>query len=156
MPLAAARRHQLATALSDDGIDSPTYDGDIEIGASKESPSRLTPSSAQTHHHTSSAGSTHISSPTSAAFPSGQSDSHGPVSRVDQPDKTPVFISAPNENGAPPSTTAHPQKVPLVTAALTEGEIQEFVRKAIDGETPRQFKINKPPRDRPIRIYADG
>jgi len=42
------------------------------------------------------------------------------------------------------------------TAALTVEDIQTFVKKAIAGELWRSYKINQPPVDRPVRIYADG
>ncbi|KAJ7712503.1 hypothetical protein B0H16DRAFT_1900000 [Mycena metata] len=39
---------------------------------------------------------------------------------------------------------------------FTPAEIRMFVQKAIDGESWRTYKINPPPTDRPIRVYADG
>jgi hypothetical protein len=42
-------------------------------------------------------------------------------------------------------------------SALAPEDIQAFVRRAIDGEIHRKYKINDPPTDRPVlRIYADG
>lgn len=41
-------------------------------------------------------------------------------------------------------------------AALTPEDIRAFVQKAIEGESWRTYRINPPPVDRPIRIYADG
>lgn len=41
-------------------------------------------------------------------------------------------------------------------AVLTAEDIQSFVSKAIQGEVHRTYKINSPPTDRPVRIYADG
>lgn len=41
-------------------------------------------------------------------------------------------------------------------AVLTAEDIQSFVSKAIQGEVHRKYKINSPPTDRPVRIYADG
>lgn len=42
------------------------------------------------------------------------------------------------------------------TSLLSSEDIRSFVQRAIDGEEDRQYKINKPPTGRPIRIYADG
>lgn len=42
------------------------------------------------------------------------------------------------------------------TSLLSTEDIRSFVQRAIDGEDERHFKINQPPKDRPIRIYADG
>jgi len=41
-------------------------------------------------------------------------------------------------------------------AALSADDIQAFVAKAIQGEVHRTYKINLPPKDRPVRVYADG
>jgi choline-phosphate cytidylyltransferase len=41
-------------------------------------------------------------------------------------------------------------------ASLNTEDIQLFVQKAIEGEPWRKYKINPPPSDRPVRIYADG
>lgn len=41
-------------------------------------------------------------------------------------------------------------------ASLTTDDIRAYVTKAIDGESWRKYKINEPPTDRPVRIYADG
>lgn len=42
------------------------------------------------------------------------------------------------------------------TSLLSSEDIRSFVQRAIEGEEDRQYKINKPPKGRPIRIYADG
>jgi len=57
--------------------------------------------------------------------------------------------------------TEEPAPVPAAKAAfnpalLTQEDIRAFVNKAIVGESWRPYKINKPPVDRPVRIYADG
>lgn len=41
-------------------------------------------------------------------------------------------------------------------ALLTPEDIRAFVRDAVDGDGIRSYKINEPPIDRPVRIYADG
>jgi choline-phosphate cytidylyltransferase len=67
-----------------------------------------------------------------------------------------VFLSP-----APLLTTQEPAPADISTAAfnpaaLTPADIQGFVQKAIDGEEWRKYKINPPPTDRPVRVYADG
>jgi choline-phosphate cytidylyltransferase len=53
-------------------------------------------------------------------------------------------------------TPAAPSAAAFNPAALTANDIQNFVKKVIEGESSRTYKINKPPADRPVRIYADG
>jgi choline-phosphate cytidylyltransferase len=66
-----------------------------------------------------------------------------------------------NAAAVPLRVPEEPAPVPQAQAAfnpagLTQQDIQDFVRKAIEGETWRKYKINKPPVDRPVRVYADG
>ncbi|KAI6095023.1 hypothetical protein EDD16DRAFT_1721185 [Pisolithus croceorrhizus] len=42
------------------------------------------------------------------------------------------------------------------SALLTPHDIQSFVRRAIEGELGRFYRISSPPTDRPVRICADG
>lgn len=56
-----------------------------------------------------------------------------------------------------PATSA--LKSPITELPLED--IRSFVQRALDGETEegwplRNFKVNPPPTDRPVRIYADG
>ena len=74
----------------------------------------------------------------------------------------PVFISHPvNVVGGPLYGQEEPtippaSKAAFNTAALTAEDIQAFVQKAINGEESRKYKINSPPTNRPVRVYADG
>ncbi|KAF8999778.1 hypothetical protein BDQ17DRAFT_1308242 [Cyathus striatus] len=162
-----SKKHHLASSalVSDsDGVDSPTYDGDIEssttLGPPRESTTHNHHPSTSTrphHHHSSSSVST-LNTPVTPAFP--PSSSATPNGDATLP---PVFISAPHPALAPlvvPEEPAVPEATKEVfnPAALTPDDIQAFVRKAIDGDPdfPRPYKINEPPVDRPIRIYADG
>lgn len=143
-------KHQLASSfLSDsDGVDSPTYDGDVESSATA-GPDNIHPHVPRfAHHHTSSSVST-LNTP-------------GVVmeQRALQPDTNqPVFIG--KQQPTPIASTDEPP-VPLATqgnldpASLTQDDIQEFVQRAIAGEDHRKYKINLPPIGRPVRIYADG
>ncbi|KAI6118107.1 hypothetical protein F5141DRAFT_1194617 [Pisolithus sp. B1] len=49
-----------------------------------------------------------------------------------------------------------PVDIAFNPASLTPNDIQSFVKRAIDGESGRSYRINPPPTDRPVRIYADG
>ncbi|KAI6015693.1 hypothetical protein EDC04DRAFT_2947557 [Pisolithus marmoratus] len=49
-----------------------------------------------------------------------------------------------------------PSDVTFNPALLTPHDIQSFVKRAIEGEPGRPYRINPPPTDRPVRIYADG
>lgn len=146
----------LSGVISDDGIDSPTYDGDVETSASLRTvnhalhigTSRLSGSSTST-----------LTSPTSSylVVPSSDSASGGIRAEIDQGVQAePMSVDALTE----------PAPVPVAAqefnpAKLTIDEIQEFVRRAIEGGpteagVPRPYRINSAPVGRPVRIYADG
>ncbi|KAJ7712501.1 cholinephosphate cytidylyltransferase [Mycena metata] len=149
-----AARHQLASSLlsDSDGVDSPTYDGDIESSAT----AGPEPSARQTHHHHASSTSTfeaQVVSPTPVSTPT---DIPSPRIPKKAASGHPVFLSP-----APLLTTQEPavaavSEAAFNPAALTPADIQAFVQKAIDGEDWRKYKINPPPTDRPVRVYADG
>ncbi|KAF8643126.1 hypothetical protein AX16_009218 [Volvariella volvacea WC 439] len=135
-------KHQLAASLlsDSDGVDSPTYDGDIESSttAGPQSTSKLS-----THH-----------------------PHHYPTSSVSTLSVHDVTTPGADERENPlESASASPLQEPAVPieaktafnpAALTAQDIQQFVQDAIEGETLRPYKINPPPTGRPVRIYADG
>ncbi|KAJ7889915.1 cholinephosphate cytidylyltransferase [Mycena olivaceomarginata] len=144
----AAARHQLASSLLSDS-DGPS------------AAARLT------HHHHASSTSTFdaqilsqspVSTPTDIPVPRSASIGTlggGPPAKKDSAGH-PVFLSP-----APLLTTQEPAPADISTAAfnpaaLTPADIQGFVQKAIDGEEWRKYKINPPPTDRPVRVYADG
>ncbi|KAJ7619384.1 cholinephosphate cytidylyltransferase [Roridomyces roridus] len=147
-----ARHHLASSFLSDsDGVDSPTYDGDIESSATA-GPEPL--ASRLTHHHHASSTSTfdaQVLSPTPGSTPATEDPP-----RVQKKDAAghPVFLSPP----MPPQEPAVPAvaEAAFNPAALTPADIQEFIQKAINGETWRKYKVNPPPTDRPVRVYADG
>ncbi|KAJ7718597.1 cholinephosphate cytidylyltransferase [Mycena maculata] len=152
----SSARHQLASSLlsDSDGVDSPTYDGDIESSATAGPEPTL--ATRLTHHHHASSTSTfdaQVLSPTPGSTPATEV----PPSRTIKKDAAghPVFLSAPLQTTQEPAVAAA-SKAAFNPAALTPADIQAFVQKAIDGETWRQYKINPPPTDRPVRIYADG
>ncbi|CCA66484.1 related to choline-phosphate cytidylyltransferase [Serendipita indica DSM 11827] len=131
---------------SDTGTDSPTYDGDIESS---------TNTAKQPIHHRSllsissstdadgSPTSTPMLTPSASSATLHQTEDHNHL-QVPHPG----MVSEP----APvPSASSH-----FDPASLTPEDIQAFVKRAVEGEPGRKYTINKPPTDRPVRIYADG
>ncbi|THH33288.1 hypothetical protein EUX98_g937 [Antrodiella citrinella] len=172
MPGAASRnqaapsgrvRHALASSLvsSDEGVDSPTYDGDIESSTTL-GPDDVVHTRSHHHHHASSIASTlspstpagHLPADvaSSSRLPDHQSHSRSTHSSVPRP--TPSHPSRPIE---PPLASNSSEANP---ANLTVDDIQDFVRNIIAGPGiavgPKMYKVNEPPRWRPVRIYADG
>ncbi|KAJ7146026.1 hypothetical protein C8R44DRAFT_756391 [Mycena epipterygia] len=145
---AAVRHHLASSLLSDsDGVDSPTYDGDIESSATA-GPEPIQAARLTHHHHASSTSTfdAHVSSSTLGSPPAPtKKDAAG----------HPVFLSAPLQTTQEPAVAAVSEAA-FNPAALTTADIQAYVQKAIDGETWRTYKINPPPVDRPVRVYADG
>ncbi|KAJ7160902.1 cholinephosphate cytidylyltransferase [Mycena filopes] len=159
-----AVRHQLASSLlsDSDGVDSPTYDGDVESSATAgpEQFPNINPASRLTHHHHASSTSTfdaQIIAPTPLSTPTDIPNPAAPrVMAKKDAAGHPVFLSP-----APLMTTQEPapaavSEAAFNPAALTPDDIRAYVQKAIDGEDWRKYKINSPPTDRPVRVYADG
>ena len=155
------RQMHLTEVVSDDGVDSPTYDGDVETSTSTAramhqthlGSSRLSGSSTST-----------LTSPTSAVFPASATTG-APAVTVTEASRSSTVLPEPgqsvNAEAVPLRVPEEPKPVPIAQeefdpAKLTPEDCQEFVRKAIAGETPRPYKINLPPVGRPVRIYADG
>jgi choline-phosphate cytidylyltransferase len=143
-------KHTLSpSVLSDDGVDSPTYDGDIEssttVGRDREHPSPIQSHSALTSTLPSPAP---IIQPLPAVVavivpPSTASSSDAEIE--------PARVIVHNVTSAPPKA------VPALNpATLSSEDIRAFVRRAIDGEIHRKYRINEPPVGRPVRVYADG
>ncbi|KAF5391994.1 hypothetical protein D9757_003308 [Collybiopsis confluens] len=168
------RRHHLAASfLSDsDGVDSPTYDGDIESSttAGPESP-HIHPSSLRLGHHHSMSSTSTLNTP---ALPgSGTTTDYIETPGSEVPSMAfppsgqgePVLLSSPSDP-YPVSEPAVPSSIPdalsFNPAALKPEDIQDFVQKAINGGpvegsgAQRAYKINQPPENRAVRIYADG
>ncbi|OSD03649.1 Nucleotidylyl transferase [Trametes coccinea BRFM310] len=166
-------RHALAANVvsSDDGgIDSPTYDGDVE-SVTTRGHGRDTPGFSA--HYPSSIAST-LTSPLLSS--SNLQESDGPETPdASPPQAPPQPLAAPDasqqhQHGTPaaqPAPLASPDPAPSTIGAkefnpanLSPADIQEFVRACIAGTDPlgstRQYRINPPPEGRPVRIYADG
>ena len=157
-------RHALAAAVvsSDDGgIDSPTYDGDVESITTTRGLGRDTPGSST--RYASSIAST-LTSPLLSSSVMHESD---------DPETTDPALSAlpsPHPGLTPPSpppalapTEPAPASIAVEAfnpANLTPADIQEFARACIAGTDPlgsaRTYRINAPPEGRAVRIYADG
>ncbi|KAF5376087.1 hypothetical protein D9615_007733 [Tricholomella constricta] len=161
-------KHQLASSLlsDSDGVDSPTYDGDVESSATASADVLSSRVPHHHHHHTSSTST--LNTPITPNFPSSSTtpitENGNPMSamRATTDSNHPVFISPPVHVSVAP---LHVPEEPAVAAAseaafnpaaLTAEDIQAFVQKAIDGESWRKYKINPPATDRPVRVYADG
>ena len=149
-------KHHLAHNLvsdSDAGIDSPTYDGDIESSTTAGADTHK----ISYHHHSTSSISTINTTPN--LTPSFEPSNPISLMRSTNPaSHHPVFISPPMSTSAvadEPSVAAA-SITAFNPAALTAEDIQSFVTKAIAGESKRGYKINPPPVGRPVRIYADG
>ncbi|TFK24879.1 hypothetical protein FA15DRAFT_669079 [Coprinopsis marcescibilis] len=160
------------------GIDSPTYDGDVESSATTTGLGLrvfgATPihdsnsiNTLDNHTHHTRMGVTSSSSQRKVSPPSSASPL---TSNGNSPRILPYALTEPAVADISAST--------FNPASLTPEDIQAFVRKAIDdgpdGEVdlgfdekdltkeigkPREkrgYQINEPPADRPIRVYADG
>ncbi|KAF8824412.1 hypothetical protein HHX47_DHR8000402 [Lentinula edodes] len=173
----AHRKHHLASSfLSDsDGVDSPTYDGDIESSTTAGPESPHPHSSLRLGHHHSMSSHSTLNTP---ALPGSDTTTdyietpitEGPSSAFPSTGQYhPVFITPPSDPFPHPQNTISEPVVPSAIptalsfnpAALRAEDIQMFVQRAIDGApmegsgTQRAYKVNRPPEDRPVRIYAD-
>jgi choline-phosphate cytidylyltransferase len=138
--------------LSDDSVDSPTYDGDIEssttVGRDRE------PSPVQSH----SAVTSTLPSPAPviqhlpAAVAVIQSPSTASSSDAEIEPARVIVYSAPS-TVAPEPALIHDTFNP---STLSSEDIQAFVRREINSGIHRKYKINEPPVGRPVRVYADG
>ncbi len=150
-------KHTLSPyVVSDDGVDSPTYDGDIEssttVGRDRDHPSPVQPHSAVTSTLPSPAPIVHTlpAVVTIIPPPSTASSSDAEIS--------PARAIMHNAHGSAASERgpAHDASPVFTPSTLAPEDVQAFVRRAITGEIHRKYKINEPPTGRPVRVYADG
>lgn len=160
---AAAGRTALAAAVAasdtDTGVDSPTYDGDVESSVT------ITSQVAQLGGHerdeegtTTSPGSALSSLPSSAFHGDHSIVGHGSDSQA-----TPPRIPIPLPPTAIEITMVEPTPTEEVAntldpASLTPIDIRTFVSDAIAQSRRLNGVANipDPPTDRPVRVYADG
>jgi len=147
-PPQARMKHLAISLLSDsDGVDSPTYDGDVESStAGGRTDTQTHRASLHTHHPTSSTST--LNNP-HTVDQSSASENVTPELSALNTEILSVAATGELDVSSIMETTFNP-------AALTAEDIQSFVRKAIKGESTRNYKTNPPPTDRPVRIYADG
>ena len=148
-PLRSRLKHTLSPyVVSDDGVDSPTYDGDIEssttVGRDRDHPSPIQPHSAVTSTLPSPSPLIQHLPAVVTIMPPPSTTSSSDVEM--EPPHAHAPERAPNHDASPAFTTS----------TLTPEDIQSFVRCAISGEIHRKYKINEPPTGRPVRVYADG
>ncbi|CAE6528927.1 unnamed protein product [Rhizoctonia solani] len=139
---------------SDTGVDSPTYDGDIESSTAAPTPT-MRPTEPDA-----TAGA-----PPNLDLPRRQSST---LSSMDTPVTGKPYSERTITTGAvsilPPVTAApeFPGETETVIknpddSMLSPDDIKAFVKAAIDGTVKeRQYRTNPPPTGRPVRIYADG
>ena len=140
--------------LSDDGVDSPTYDGDIEssttVGRDREP--------AQSH----SAATSTLPSPAPIIqnLPAVAALIHPPsTASSSDAEIEPARVIVYNTHHSTPIhglASVHVAAQASDPSAFSPEGIQGFIRRAINGELHRNYKINEPPVSRPVRIYADG
>ena len=147
------KKHQQVIDDEDPGVDSPTYDGDVEsyttVGPQYTNQRDSTVSLHDTYSSSESTTST-MTSPFSRPTGLHQDSSHRPPtsSPLTRGETTPV----------PPTPSSGENFNPT---SITAEEIQKWVRDMIAGHSEgapgsRSYRINPPPTDRPIVIYADG
>jgi choline-phosphate cytidylyltransferase len=149
-------KHALSPSiLSDDGVDSPTYDGDIEssttVGRDRE------PSPVQSH----SAATSTLPSPAPIIqnLPAVAALIHPPsTASSSDAEIEPARVIVYNSRSTPIHGLApvHDAAQASDPSAFSPEGIQAFIRRAINGEPHRKYKINDPPVSRPVRVYADG
>ena len=132
------KKHQQVADDEDPGVDSPTYDGDVEsyttAGPQHTNQRESTASLRNAHSSSESTVSTSHRPPTSSPLTRGES--------------TPEPPKLSSRKGFDP-------------ARITPEEIQKWVRDVIAGHSEgapasRSYTINPPPTNRPVVIYADG
>jgi choline-phosphate cytidylyltransferase len=172
-------KHLLSNVLytsDSDGVDSPTYDGDIEsstTAAFSERERDVGYAALGLGHHQASSTSTlntplHLDSTVTSPFsgPPGTTQSVStpilelPANPTDLA-PTPSHPTLPTEPvPASGSSLRSESRLGFNPAALTPADIQQFIQEAIkrEGELGkvRKYRINEPPEGRPVRIYADG
>jgi len=147
------KKHQQVIDDEDPGVDSPTYDGDVEsyttTGPQHIGQRESTTSLRDTHSSSESTISTKTS-PLSRPTSLHPDSSHRP------PTSSPL-----TRGGATPVPPKLSSEENFDPAKITPEEIQKWVRDVIAGHSEgapasRNYTINPSPTNRPVVIYADG
>ena len=147
------KKHQQVIDDEDPGVDSPTYDGDDESYTTtgpQHINQRDSPMSPHDAHSSSESTTSTMTSPLSRPKILHPDSSHRPPtsSPLTRNETTPV----------PPNHSSGERFAPM---NITPEEIQQWVKDVIAGHSEgapasKSYRINPPPKDRPIVIYADG
>jgi len=147
------KKHQQVIDDEDPGVDSPTYDGDVEsypTTGPQHTSQRESAASLRDAHSSSESTLSTMTSPLSRPMGLYPDSSHRPPtsSPLTRSETTPV----------PPKLSSEESFDP---ANLTPEEIRKWVSDVIAGHSAsapasRNYTINPPPTDRPVVVYADG
>lgn len=147
------KKHQQVIDDEDPGVDSPTYDGDVESYTTtglQYTNQRDSAVSLHDAHSSSESTTSTMTSPFSRPTGLHPDSSHRPPtsSPLTRGETTPI----------PPAPSSGEN---LNSPSITPEEIQKRVRDTIAGHSEgapgvRSYRINPPPMDRPVVIYADG
>lgn len=166
----AATKHHLAHnrlfSDSDGGVE-----GDIESSTTAGADALFSSHSIPHYHHhknptsLASTPSTPSAVPPSAVARPSNSNTCTNLPSSTHPFDLDLMLTSPARSAQPLTVTERKVQEPSVPteakeafnpAALSAEDIQAFVAKAIQGEMHRTYRINPPPKDRPVRVYADG
>jgi len=147
------KKHQQVVEDEDPGVDSPTYDGDVESYTTtgpQHIGQRESIASLRDAHSSSESTVSTMTSPLLRSASLHPDSSHRPPtsSPLTRSETTPI----------PPN---HPSEECFDPTKITPEEIQQWVRDVIAGHSngapaSRNYTINPPPTNRPLVIYADG
>lgn len=147
------KKHQQVIGDEDPGVDSPTYDGDVEsytTAGPQYTNQRDSTISLQDAHSSSGGTTSTMTSPFSRPTDLQPDSSHRP------PTSSPL-----TRNETTPIPPNHPSEERFAPMNITSEEIQKWVRDVVAGHSEgapgsKCYKINPPPTQRPVVIYADG
>ncbi|KAG9045217.1 hypothetical protein FS837_006805 [Tulasnella sp. UAMH 9824] len=150
----------IAESFRRDRADSPTYDGDVESSTTGcKDPQAPSPDAVISLPQ-------HSEEPSTPCPPSWR-DSRKLLSPTYANEATPPSGSAGSSRNGPqeslPCPAGEPKSTPAlastqIPSVLTADDIQAYVRAAIDHDpnSGRTYRPKSPPKDRPVRVYADG
>lgn len=149
----ASRITAILSSDIDDGVDSPTYDGDVESSSTAVAKERDLPSSSGTPLASPVLGtSNEMTLMSNLTLSTSQHEYQDEVSAANHRTAEPTPTTT-----SPGDIINNSEITAFNTVTLTEEEIQSWVGNIIRESNPgRSFTISPPPVGRPVRIYADG